>query len=117
ARATDLSGPRRAGTRESPRAARVSGDDRYFVVEERRAEARAVQPHSRPRQGNRIREAGERSRAAHAGAGRIRRRELWAFRPGAASLCPFHLADPPLRRPPRAPRPGARAETRIRWPS
>ena len=46
------------------------------------------------------------------GAGRVCRRELRAFRPCAAALCPFHLADPPLRRPHRPSRPHPRDEAR-----
>ena len=38
------------------------------------------------------------------GAGRIRRRELRPLRPQPAPLRALHLADPPLRRPDRAPR-------------
>ena len=60
--------------------------------------------------GTRRREAGQRGGAAHAGAGRIRRRELRPFRPQPAPLRAFHLADPPLCRPDRASRADPRAE-------
>ena len=76
----------------------------------RRAAAGAVQPHPRRGvRGPRHRAARQRGGAAQPGAGRIRRRELRPFRPQPAPLRPFHLADPPLRRPDRAPRADPRA--------
>ena len=50
------------------------------------------------REGRAGRGAGQRSRAARPGAGRIHPRELRPFRPQPAPLRAFHLADPPLRR-------------------
>ena len=80
----------------------------------------AVQPRAGAGQGPRCRTAGERSGAALAGAGRIRRRELRPFRPQPAALRAFHLADPPLRRSGRAsradPRRSASAKARCRRP-
>ena len=61
------------------------------------------------REGRALGGAGQRSRAALAGAGRIYARELRPFRPQPAPLRAFHLADPPLRRPHRPSRPDPRA--------
>ena len=44
--------------------------------------------------------------APHADAGALRARAARPFRAGARDLCPFHLADPALRRPPRPSRAG-----------
>ena len=49
------------------------------------------------REGRGGRGAGQRSRAARPGAGRIYARELRPFRPQPSPLRAFHLADPPLR--------------------
>ncbi len=75
-------------------------------------QARAVQPHPRAGEGCRHREAGQRGRAAHAGAGGIFRRELRPFRSDAAALRALHLADPPLCRSDRAPGADPRAQAR-----
>ena len=79
-----------------------------------RAQGRAVQPHPGAGERTRRREAGQRGGAAHAGAGRICRRELRPFRPQLAPLRPFHLADPPLCRSDRAPRAHPRRQARRR---
>ena len=79
--------------------------------------ARGVQPNPRAREGRRPRATGQRSGAAHAGAGRICRRELRPLRPEPAPLRAFHLADPPLRRPDRASRADPRAQARARRPA
>ena len=48
--------------------------------------------------------AGQRDRAAQPDPGGLQPRQYRPFRPGAGALRPFHLADPPLCRPARAPR-------------
>ncbi len=92
----------------------ISQDARSALRQERRAAPLAVQ--SRADAGRRpgLRTAGERSGTALAGPGRILLRELRPFRPQPAPLCPFHLADPAIRRSRRAPRPLARARARRR---
>ena len=69
------------------------------------------------REGHRARAAGQRGRAALAGAGRIRGRELRPLRAEPAPLRALHLADPPLCRPGGAPRADPRAEFRLRRPA
>ena len=54
--------------------------------------------------------------AADAGAGGVCDREHRPFRPQSRPLCAFHLADPPLCRPHRAPRADCCAEARTRRP-
>ena len=81
----------------------------------RRCSGRRTSTPSWPRwPGSDIGAAGQRGHPAQPGPGRVRRRELRPFRPQSAPLRPFHLADPPLCRPPRPPRadPGARARRR-----
>ena len=62
------------------------------------AAARAVQPAAAPRRGDAGGAAGQRARAAQPGAGRLQPGQYRPFRAGAAALCAFHLADPPLCR-------------------
>ena len=68
-------------------------------------------------QGHRARAAGPRGRAAQPGPGRVQPGEHRPFRPQSPPLRPLHLADPPLCRPHRPPRPGPRAEARRRRPA
>ena len=51
--------------------------------------------------GKPYRAAGQRAGPAHPGAGGLQPGQSRPFRPGAAALRAFHLADPPLRRPAR----------------
>ena len=90
-------------------AARIPADARYLVSEDRRTASRNLQSHAARGEGPRLRAAGERNRAALAGAGRVCGGELRSLRPEPAPLRALHLADPPLRGPRRAPRAGARA--------
>ena len=106
--AADLSRARRAVAGKAQCAARIPGDARHFAAEGRRAAAGRLQPHPCARQRPRRRAAGQRSGAAHAGAGRIFGGELRPFRPQSAPLCALHLADPPLCRSRRASRPDPR---------
>ena len=110
-RAADLPRPRRAVAGEGRGAAPVHGDAAHLAAEGRRDAGRAVQPHPRPGQRPGHREARQRGGAALAVAGRICRRELRPLRLEPAPLRALHLADPPLRRPDRASRPGPRAAT------
>ena len=73
--------------------------------------AGAVQP--RPGAGRETPEAAHRQRAgpALAGAGGLQPEQHRPFRPGAAALRAFHLADPPLRRSARASRADRRGAT------
>ena len=115
--AADLSRARRAVAGKAQCAARVSGDARYFAAERRHAAAGRLQSHPRPRQRPRRRAAGQRSRAAHAGAGRIFVGKFRPFRPQSAPLRAFHLADPPLCRSRRASRFDPRRQARRRRPA
>ena len=81
----------------------VPGNARPQAAEDRAAQARALQPHPRRDTGEPRRGARQRDGAAQPGAGRVQRRELRPLRPEPAPLRAFHLADPPLRRPARAP--------------
>ena len=77
----------------------------------------AFQPHPRPGEGQRARPPRPRGRAPHPGAGRVQPGEHRPFRPEPPPLRPLHLADPPLCRPHRPPRPDPRAEARRRRPA
>src|SRR5262249_54901592 len=60
--------------------------------------------------------AGKGGNLGHQGAGRMCRGELRTFRLDPARLRALHIADPPLRRSDRAPRPDPRIEAWARWP-
>ena len=66
------------------------------------AEAGAVQPGAAPRRGDAGSRSRQRTGPSLPGASRLQPKQYRPFRPGAAALRPFHLADPPLRRPARA---------------
>ena len=74
------------------------------------AEAGTVQPAAAPGRGDAGRRARQRAGAALPGAGCLQPEQYRSFRAGVAALCPFHLADPPLCRSARAPRPDRRRE-------
>ena len=98
---------------EAPRAARLPGDPRHLAAQGR---ARCA-----PERFNRF-STGSKGRTPRSStrwccAPRCRPTtpgEHRPFRPESAPLRPLHLADPPLRRPDRAPRPDPRAQARRR---
>ena len=71
-----------------------------------------VQPHHRADRRRRLPPADHGADAAHPDPGLLRPAQSRPFRAGARLLRPFHLADPPLCRPDRPPRPGPRLEAR-----
>ena len=90
----------------------------YLKTFEHRVRARPggppgdVQPHPRADRRGGLQAADHGAGAAHPDPGLLRPAESRPFRAGARHLRPFHLADPPLCRPARPPRAGARLRAR-----